>query len=272
VSSVPFASLGALSLGTLSAGHSGGVVLAVAVFLACSVEMVEALTIVIAVGVTRGWRPALQGAAGAVVILVAAVLALGPAVIHLVPINALRTVIGLALLYFGSTWLRKAILRASGRKARHDELATYDETVTTLQEETPVAGHDWVGMAVSFKGVLLEGLEVVIIVLTLGTASHDLGVASTAAGAAVLVVGTIGVLAARPLARVPANAMKMTVGLMLVSFGTFWVGEGLGLSWPGDDAAVLALVAIYGLLSWLAINVLRTRPGGAHPASATGRS
>jgi uncharacterized membrane protein len=245
-------------------GHSTGIFLAIAVFLACAVEMVEALTIVVAVGTTRGWKISLAGAAAAVVTLGALVVAFGPAIIHLVPLNALRIIIGLALLYFGFGWLRKAILRASGRKAKHDEDAIYARTVKEIEEEGEAdsggRSRDAAAFVISFKGVFLEGLEGVIIVLTLGGAAHNLALASAAAGVALLVVTVAGVVAARPLSRVPENTMKFTVGLMLMTFGTFWLGEGLGLDWPGSDASLLWLLALYGLASWGAVRLLSRSP------------
>ncbi len=236
--------------------HTGNVALVVAVFLASAVEMVEALTIVVAVGATRGWRSSLEGAFAAVVVLAGAVGLLGPALVHWVPLSALRVIVGGLLLFFGVQWLRKAVLRAAGRKAQHDEDAIYARTVAELQEEPRPEGRDWVALSVSFKGVFLEGLEVVIIVLTLGTASHKLGLAAAAAAAAVLVVAVVGAIVARHLAGVPENAMKMTVGLMLVSFGTFWLGEGLGLAWPGSDLFLLVLVAAYGAAAWALVTWL----------------
>jgi uncharacterized membrane protein len=252
----------------VTGGHSTGIFLAIAVFLACAVEMVEALTIVVAVGTTRGWRVSLAGAGAAVLSLGALVLAFGPAVIHLVPLDALRVIIGLLLVYFGFGWLRKAILRASGRKAKHDEDAIYARTVKEIEEEpeaaSPGRSRDAAAFVISFKGVFLEGLEVVIIVLTLGGAAHNLALASAAAGVALLVVTVAGIVAARPLSRVPENTMKFTVGLMLVTFGTFWLGEGLGLDWPGADASLLWLLAVYGLLSWGAVRLL-SRSRAASP-------
>lgn len=228
--------------------------------------MVEAFTIVAAVGTTRGWRISLAGAGAAVLSLGALVAAVGPAVVHLVPLDALRVVIGALLLWFGFGWLRKAVLRAAGRKAKHDEDAIYAETVAGLVGATsaaaPTRGRDWAAFAVAFKGVFLEGLEVVVIVLTLGGASHDLTLAALAAAAALGVVVIAGAVAARPLSRVPENTMKMTVGLLLISFGTFWLGEGLGLHWPGSDAALLVLLAGYGSIAWGAVRLL-ARPSPA---------
>jgi Ca2+/H+ antiporter, TMEM165/GDT1 family len=214
------------------------------------------LTIVLAVGVTRGWRPALAGVGAALAVLAGLVVALGPTLVHLVPLSALRVVIGTLLLVFGLQWLRKAILRAAGLKAKHDENAIFDQKVAELSEAPPSGGWDAAGFAVSFKGVFLEGLEVVVIVVTLGSTSHQLGMASLAAAAAVLVVGAVGVVVARQLAAVPENAMKMAVGLMLVSFGTFWAGEGVGVHWPGSELAIPVLVGVYGAVAWVSVSGL----------------
>jgi len=241
-------------------------VLVVAVFLACCVEMVEALTIVVAVGVTRGWRSALVGAAGAVVVLGALVAALGPALVH-VPLSLLRLVVGGLLLAYGLQWLRKAVLRAAGVKARHDEDAVFARQVDRLsggrsggQDQAPPARLDRTGAVVSFKGVFLEGLEVVVIVVSLGSASHDIPLAALAAVVALVLVSIVGAVVARQLSGVPENALKMAVGLMLVSFGTFWSGEGVHVHWPGSDLALLALVALYGAAAFLFVRVLSRTP------------
>jgi len=228
--------------------RSGNIVLVVSVFLASAVEMVEALTIVAAAGVTRGWRSALQGAGTALAVLAVLVTAIGPALVHYVPLGGLRVVVGGLLLVFGLQWLRKAVLRAAGLKAKHDEDAIFAEQVAQLS-----TGRDTTAFVVAFKGVFLEGLEVVVIVLTLGAASHRLGLAAAGAGAAVVVVGAVGAVVARQLAGVPENAMKMAVGLMLVSFGTFWAGEGVGVRWPGADLAIPVLVAAYGAVAWATV-------------------
>jgi uncharacterized membrane protein len=244
-------------------GHAGMPVLVLAVFLASAVEMVEALTIVVAVGVTRGWRSALAGTALALVVLALLVAALGPTLIHLVPLSALRLVVGALLLVFGLQWLRKAVLRAAGLKARHDEDAIFAEQVAELEVVPRGSGRDTTGVVVAFKGVFLEGLEVVVVVLTLGTTSHDLGPAALAAGAAVVVVTVVGIIVARQLSSVPENAMKTAVGLMLVSFGTFWTGEGVGVHWPGSDLAIPVVVAFYGGVAWTLVTGLagsRRRP------------
>jgi uncharacterized membrane protein len=246
---------------------SSQVVLVVAVFLASSVEMVEALTIVVAAGVSRGWRSALQGVAAALVLLAVLVGALGPLLVK-VPLSPLRVVIGGILLVFGLQWLRKAVLRATGYKAPHDEDVIYARTVEEMsQSGSPSgearAGRDPVGFAVAFKGTFLEGLEVVIVVLTLGATDHDVGLAALAALAAVVLVGLVGVVVARQLAGVPENTMKTAVGLMLVSFGSFWTGEGLGVHWPGSDLAIPVLVGIYGaVVGLLVVTVRRSRVAG----------
>jgi Ca2+/H+ antiporter, TMEM165/GDT1 family len=243
--------------------NSSVIVLMVAVFLASAVEMVEALTIVVAVGVSRGWRSAFEGVAAGIAVLAVLVAALGPALVHLIPLDALRVVVGTVLLVFGLQWLRKAVLRATGYKAKHDENAIFAREVQQLNQAGPRAsGRDSVGFTVAFKGVFLEGLEVAIIVLTLGSTDHEVGLAALAALAAVLVVGIVGVVVARQLAGVPENAMKTVVGLMLVSFGTFWSGEGLGAHWPGGDLALPVLIAVYAgaaLVMVRAIGAQRSR-------------
>ncbi len=236
--------------------HSGTVVLVLAVFLASTVEMVEALTIVLAVGVTRGWRSAIEGVLAALATLAALVVVLGPTLVHLVPLTTLRLVVGGLLLIFGLQWLRKAVLRSAGLKAKHDEDAIFEEEVAELTAAPPATGRDSTGFVVAFKGVFLEGLEVVVIVLTLGTTSHRLGLAAVAAGAAVVVVTIAGLILARQLSSVPENAMKTAVGLMLVSFGTFWSGESIGVHWPGSDLAIPVLVAFYGVVAWALVAAL----------------
>jgi len=237
---------------------SGVVVLVGAVFLACAVEMVEALTIVFAVGHTRGWRSAFEGVAAALVALAALVAVFGPALIH-VPLTWLRLVVGGVLLIFGMQWLRKAILRSSGLKAKHDEDAIYQETVAELENLTPGTNRDRVAFVMAFKGVFLEGLEVVITVLTLGTSAHRLGLASVTAAVALVLVAIIGAVVAKQLSSVPENAMKMSVGVLLVTYGTFWVGEGLKVKWPGNDTFLLAFVALYALVCWVLVTVIKPR-------------
>jgi uncharacterized membrane protein len=229
-------------------------------FLASAVEMVEALTIVLGVGLVRGWRSTLIGVASATVVLALAVLALGPALSRL-PIETLQLVVGALLLAFGLQWLRKAILRSSGYKALHDE----DEAFRDERAQAAAAGHeqraglDWYSFTVAFKGVLLEGLEVVFIVIAFGSTQGRLGLAAAGAGAALLVVVVAGVLARGPLSRVPENTIKFVVGLLLTSFGCFWSAEGAGIRWPGEDASLLGVIAFFGVLSLLFVRALRAR-------------
>jgi uncharacterized membrane protein len=239
--------------------------LAVSVFLACTVEAVEALTIVLAVGVTRSWRSAFIGVGAAIVLLGAVTAALGPALTAL-PINALRVAVGALLLIFGLQWLRKAILRASGLKAIHDEAAAYAEETEAAERAGGVAsGIDPYTFLISFKGVFLEGMEVVFIVLTFGANQHDVGLAAAAAGVAVGVVVLVGLAVHAPLARVPENTLKFVVGVMLTSFGMFWGAEGAGAHWPGGDAALLALIPATLALAGALVIMLR-RAGSSSTA------
>ena len=231
--------------------------LALAVFFACAVEAVEALTIVLAVGQTRSWRSALIGAGAALLALAAVVAALGEAITTL-PVHALRLAIGVLLLLFGLQWLRKAVLRAAGRKALHDEDATFAQERSAARDASPRAGRfDPYSFTIAAKGVLLEGFEVALIVITLGADHHRIGLAAAAAGAAILVVVLAGFAIRAPLARVPENTLKFFVGVMLTSYGVFWVGEGAGVSWPGEDAILLALIAGVLGAALLAVAVLR---------------
>jgi uncharacterized membrane protein len=221
-----------------------------AVFLACAVEAVEATTIVLAAGTTRDWASTFTGVAVALVILTAAVAALGPA-ISSIPIQSLRLVVGALLLIFGLQWLRKAVLRAGGYKALHDEAKIFEEEVAAARvapRRRVGSVSDWYAFTLAFKGVLLEGLEVVFIAVTFGANQHNLAVAAVAAGAAVLVVTAVGVALRAPLARVPENSMKFVVGTLLTGFGMFWGAEGAGAQWPGADAALLVLIPGVALL------------------------
>jgi uncharacterized membrane protein len=258
---------------------SSAIVLALAVFGASAVEAVEALTIVLAAGTTRGWRSAAEGVVAALVVLVAIVAGVGVPLVRLVPIDVLRVVIGGLLLVLGLQWLRKAVLRASGNKALHDEDAIYASTVAQLSEDSKpaptrsvpergwrgsLAGpRDAIGFTVAFKGVFLEGLEVVLVVLTLGASSHRLGLAAAAAGAAIVVVTAVGFVVARQLSGVPENTMKTVVGIMLTSFGVFWVGEGGGLHWPGNDLAILGLIAWFAVVTGALVIGMRRMSSGA---------
>jgi uncharacterized membrane protein len=225
--------------------------------LACSVEAVEALTIVLAVGQTRSWRSALTGVGAAVLVLAVVTGALGPALTAL-PIGVLRVLVGGLLLIFGLQWLRKAILRASGHKALHDEEAAFaEETAAARAAGAPAAGLDGYSFTLAFKGVLLEGLEVVFIVLTFGANQHRVGLAAGAAGLAVVIVIAAGFAVHAPLARVPENALKFGVGVMLTSFGMFWGAEGAGAHWPGSDAALLVIVPLTLIVALALVGLLR---------------
>jgi uncharacterized membrane protein len=228
-------------------------------FFAALVEFVEALTIVLAVGVTRQWRSTLIGAGAASVTLVAIVGVFGTAIVVFVPIDVLRLVVGAFLLIYGLQWLCKAVLRTAGAQAKHDEAAIYQREIAQLTQEPPVAssGMDWISFTVAFKGVLLEGLEVAFIVVTFGATAGQMGPAVLGALVACLLVLVVGVALHRPLARVPENGLKFAVGLMLVTFGTFWAGEGIGIEWPASDAILLVLLAAYLVASLAAAWALR---------------
>jgi uncharacterized membrane protein len=233
------------------------VLLFAAAFLACLVEMVEALTIVLAVGVTSGWRPALRGVALALAALTVVVAVFGPAISRL-PLDVLRLVVGPLLLVFGLQWLRKAVLRAGGLKARHDEEAIFRDEVRQLEA---AGGGDRVAFVVAFKGVFLEGLEVAFLVVTFGGTQHRVGLAAVAAGAALVVVVAAGLALHAPLARVPENTLKFCVGTLLTTFGIFWSGEGARVRWPGGDASLLALVGVVAAMAaGLVAHVRSTRP------------
>jgi uncharacterized membrane protein len=236
------------------------VLLVLSAFLASAVEMVEALTIVLASGLARGWRSSLIGVGAATLALAVVVAALGPA-LTLIPINALRIVVGGLLLTFGLQWLRKAILRASGYKALHDEAEIFAreaaEARAAGREER--AGLDWYAFTLSFKGVLLEGLEVAFIVITFGSAQGSIGLAALGAGIALVLVAVVGILVRGPLTRVPENSLKFAVGVMLTTFGIFWSAEGTGAHWPGDDASLPGVLAFVLLLSFSAVTLLKRR-------------
>jgi Ca2+/H+ antiporter, TMEM165/GDT1 family len=241
--------------------------LIVSVFLASAVEFVEALTIVLAMGVTRGWRSALAGVGVALVALVVITAAAGYALAEWFPESLLQLIVGTLLLIFGLQWLRKAVLRSAGLKAQNDEDETYREELEAgrgASSDTRL-GLDWFGFVVSFKGVFLEGLEIVFIVVTFGVGADDVGTAAVGAVIAGVLVLTAGALAHRPLARVPQNTIKFAVGLLLSTFGTFWAVEGLGvfadgresLGWPGGDVALPVLLAVWVAFAWSAVRMLR---------------
>jgi uncharacterized membrane protein len=246
------------------------VALFLTVFVACVVEAVEALTIILAVGLTRDWRSTFQGMAAALVVLAVVVAAVGPA-LTLIPLGGIRLAVGALLAVFGLQWLRKAILRASGYKDLHDEAGIYERQVAAAR--SAAAGgrsgvSDWYAFTLSFKGVLLEGLEVVFIAITFGDNQGNLGLAALGAAAAVLVVAGIGIAVRAPLARVPENAMKFAVGIMLTSFGTFWGAEGAGVAWPGGDAALLVVIPVIAAVSLGYAAVLRRSRAAAALAPA----
>jgi Ca2+/H+ antiporter, TMEM165/GDT1 family len=244
-----------------------GIGLVAATFLASTVEFVEAFTIVLAMGITRGWRSALAGAALALVALGSITALAGYALVQWFPETALQLVVGALLLIFGLQWLRKAILRAAGLKALHDEEQAFREETEAarLAASESRFGVDWFGFVVSFKGVLLEGLEIVFIVITFGVNADNLGLATIGAALGGVLVLAAGVAAHRPLSRVPENTMKFSVGLLLSTFGTFWAVEGLGvfaeggksIEWPGGDLALLGVLGLWCAVSWLAVTTLR---------------
>jgi uncharacterized membrane protein len=246
----------------------GGLVLAT--LLASAVEFVEALTIVLAMGTTRGWRSTWFGVGAAIALLAAITAFAGYALLAWIPETLLQLIVGTLLLIFGLGWLRKAILRASGLKALHDE----EETFRQEREAARAAGGerrlglDWFGFVVSFKGVFLEGLEIVFIVITFGASADSIGLAAAGAAAGGVIVLGAGLALHRPRSRVPENTLKFGVGLLLSTFGLFWSIDGLGvftpgnesLGWPGGDAAILGLLAMWGALAWLAVRLLSTKP------------
>jgi uncharacterized membrane protein len=240
--------------------NTGDTFLVLSAFLASGVEFVEALTIVLAAGLARGWRSSLAGLGAATLVLAVVVAVLGPA-LTVIPIQALRLVVGALLLVFGLQWLRKAILRASGWRALRDEDSVFArETAaakTAAHEEH--AGLDWYGFTISFKGVLLEGLEVAFIVLTFGSTQGSIPLAAVGAGAAVVLVVVAGVVVRGPLSRVPENTLAFAVGVMLTTFGIFWGAEGAGVDWPGGDASLPAVLAFVVLMSLGYVTALRRR-------------
>lgn len=241
-----------------------------AAFLASAVEFVEAFTIVLVVGVTMNWRSSLLGAFLAAATLAAIVATFGVAIVQLVPLDVLRLIVGIILVLFGLKWLKKAILRYSGIKALHDEEAIYEEHMAEIRArgEAPEKRFMPFGVALSYKAVLLEGLEVAFIVITFGSsivaagssaavahAQQSIGIGSAAIGAAVagLLVILLGAAVRAPLTKVPENTLKFVVGIMLTSFGTFWAGEGFGVAWPFADAFIIALAALYLLASFVLV-------------------
>jgi uncharacterized membrane protein len=227
-------------------------------FVSSLVEAVEALTILLAVASVRGWRPAATGALAGLALLVAIVFALGP-LLGRVPMHVFQLLIGSLLLLFGLRWLRKAILRAAGVIALHDEAFAFDTETEALRDlaRRNEARLDWLAGIASFKAVVLEGLEVVFIVIAIGAGQGLLGAASLGALAACLVVVAAGVVIHRPLQRVPENTLKFAVGIMLSAFGVFWTGEGLGVPWPGEDLAILAIAALFLIVALASVAFIR---------------
>ena len=232
--------------------------LVVATFAASLVEMVEALTIVLAVGITKGWKTAFSATATALLTLGVIIIGFGPLISKL-PLPVLRLIVGGLLLIFGLQWLRKAVLRASGLKALHNEDQIFADEVAALGDVAPGKNIDGKGFTVAFKGVLLEGLEVAFIVVTFGATQHRVGLAALGALAAAVLVVIVGLFVHRPLSRVPENSLKMGVGVLLTSFGTFWAGEGVGAHWPGGDIALLGILAWVLLMTGLSVLWLRSK-------------
>jgi uncharacterized membrane protein len=223
--------------------HSGPAI--AAAFLSSLVEFVEALTIVLAAGVTRGWRSPLLGTGAAALILAVLILALGPAV-QRVELGRFQLVVGILMLLFGMRWARKAILRSAGVLKLHDEAEAFNQQERALASISRGGGTiDWVGFGTAFQGVFVEGIEVVFIVIAIGGADHNLAAAGLGATAAGLLVILVGLLVHRPITQIPENTLKYLVAVMLSTFGTFWVGEGLRLEWPGGDWALIGLMIAY---------------------------
>jgi len=238
-----------------------------AAFLASLVEFVEALTIVLAVGTVRGWRPALVGTAAGVLFLTVLVVCFGPALTH-VPLTSLQLVVGVLLLLFGMRWLRKAILRSAGVIGLHDEDAIFKKQTRKLEAEgsaTP-RGLDGIAVATTFKAVVLEGLEVVFIVIATGAVGNRLIPAVVGATAAGILVILLGIMIHRPLTRVPENTLKFAVGVLLSAFGAFWLGEGAGFSWPGEDLSIIGLAVGFLVIAMIGIALARR---AATPVEAT---
>src|SRR2546421_2642639 len=226
-----------------------------AAFLGSAVESTEALTIVLAVGLTRGWRAPLLGTLGALVALAVLVIFFGQLIVTRIPDAALKLLVGTLLLLFGLRWLHKAVLRSAGVVEKHDEDMAYRRTLDQLQGAA--AGRDWVGFVLALKGVFLEGLEVVFIVIAVGGTGRGLPAAVAGGLLAMVVIALTGLVVRRPLARVPENTLKYAVGVILTSLGTFWAAEGMGASWPLDFVSILALAVIYFVASRIAVMMIR---------------
>ncbi len=249
-----------------SLAHLGPAVLAA--FLASTVEFVEALTVILAVGSIRGWRDTLAGAAAAVGVLLAIVAVLGSTLTQ-VPLGSLQLVVGTLLLLFGMRWLRKAVLRSAGIVPLHDETAAYAKQTHAMQAHGAVQGWDGIAFGAAFQITMLEGAEVVFIVIAVGAGGAGLLLpASLGAAAALLAVAMLGLVLHRPLAMVPENGLKFTVGVLLSAFGSFWAGEGLGIAWPGADWSILGLVAGFLALALLTVPLCRRMRPSTAPIGA----
>jgi uncharacterized membrane protein len=238
------------------------IILFTSVLLASIVEGVEALTIVLAIGTTRGWRSTWYGVCAAFVSLAFIVAVLGPG-LTVIPLNLLRIVVGSLLLIFGLQWVRKAILRASGYIPLHDEAAIFENTTSKARATKTIrrgAIDDWYAFTVAFKGVLLEGLEIAFIVITFGASQHSIPLAVLSALLAVLVVIVMGIKVHKPLAQIPENTLKLIVGIMLTSFGIFWGSEGVGIHWPGSDLALLGVIVFVAITSVAQVRILKLTP------------
>jgi uncharacterized membrane protein len=233
--------------------------LVLSAFLATCVEMVETLTIILAVGITKGFKTALTGMVSAIVVLSVVVAVLGKSLVDLVPLDVLLVTVGGLLLIFGMQWLRKAILRAAGLKAEHDEDQIFADEVRSLvdQPSGTIAGLDWQGFVVSFKGTFLEGLEVAFIVIAIAANTGRMDLAMTGAGIAIVFLSLVGVIIHKPLSAVPENTIKHFVGIMLMAFGTFWGAEGVGVSWNLDVGGIIGLCLFYWVVSLILIARLK---------------
>ncbi len=234
----------------------------IAAFLAAAVEFVEAFTLVLVAGITANWRSAIVGALGAVATLAAVIATLGVALVTLIPLDVLRFVIGLLLLLFGLKWLKNAIQRYSGLKFLHDEEAIYAANLAQARARGQAIRTrlDPFGVLLSYKSVLLEGLEVAFIVISFGSGgASGIGMAAIGAAAAGVLVILVGALMRAPLQRIPENTLKFIVGIMLTTFGTFWSGESFGISWPFSDLFLLILAALYLVVSALLIAAMKQR-------------
>ncbi len=246
-------------MGTLDIGWTHAAPSVAAAFLASFVEFVEALTVILAVGSVRGWRGALSGAAAALVALMGIVFVLGTALTH-IPLNLIQLLVGSLLLLFGLRWLRKAILRSAGVIPLHDETVAFAKETEAMRHLGRGSGWDRVAFGASFQITMLEGAEVVFIVIAIGAGDAGrLMTAGLGALAALVLVILLGLIIHRPLSSVPENALKFVVGVLLSAFGSFWVGEGIGLDWPGSDWSIPGLIAGFLIIAWLAVPICRSQ-------------